>query len=37
MNLPIDILLIIYTYVGDKTFFLDKELYNTIKKNAKNL
>ena len=35
MNLPIDILLIIYTYVGDKTFFLDKELYNTIKEKRK--
>ena len=35
MNLPIDILLIIYTYVGDKTFFLDKELYKTVKEQRK--
>lgn len=35
MNLPIDILLYIYTYVGNNAYFLDKELYHNIKEKRK--
>jgi hypothetical protein len=35
MNLPIDILLNIYTYVGNETLFLDKYLYYSITEKRK--